>query len=107
MHVFTMSIQIFETMSAPAPPNTPYALLAFMPSAILVRIAAWVGDRRMMCSEGIAVAIRNDNLWDWACLPCFEVLVSSTIDYDDDVAKVSCSSTFACDPVQLSPRSEV
>ena len=58
-------------MSAPAPPNTPYALLAFMPSAILVMIAAWIGDRCVMCSEGTAVAIRNDNLWDWACLPWF------------------------------------
>ena len=90
-------------MAAPAPPNTPYLLLVFMHRDILVKIAAFIDNRCVMCSEGTAVAIKCENLWEWACLPCFEVLVSSTIRYDDYVAKASCFSTAACYAATLPP----
>ena len=90
-------------MAAPAPPNTPYPSLVFMHRDILVKIAALIGNRCIMCNEGTAVAIRCGHLWDWACLPCFEVLVSSTVGYDDYAAESSCFSTAARYAATLPP----
>ena len=33
-------------------------------------ITEFVGPRCLICEEGIAVLIRMNNIWDWACLRC-------------------------------------
>ena len=68
---------------------------------ILFKIAEFVGDRCAMCNEGKAVAIKKGSDWDWTCLSCFQVLVSSTYGHDDYEVSHE-SSEQACDGSVLS-----